>query len=92
MRRFVLLTYIGVALACFTGCHHWHRKHLYRACYTACDPCGCVDAGYGAYDGVAVPTSQIIPAAPGKLIPLSPASGIPGPPGPAALAPPAPRS
>jgi len=80
MRRFVLLTYIGVGLACFTGCHHWHRKHLASACYS--EQCGCGDASYGSFDGMPVPTSQIIQGAPSKVIPLSPAGGIPGPPGP----------
>ncbi len=81
MRRVVLLTYIGVGLACFSGCHHWHRKHLARACYTA-DACGCGETVSGSFDSMPVATSQVIQGAPTKVIPLSPpATGIPGPPG-----------
>jgi hypothetical protein len=81
MRRVVLLTYLGVALACFAGCHKWHHKCFHRACYNACEPCGCAESISGPIDGVAVPTSQIIPGPPSKVIPLSPSAGIPGPPG-----------
>jgi hypothetical protein len=67
MKRVVRLTYIGVALACFAGCSHWHKKHYARA--YAYEPCGCGEAISAPYDGVAVPTTQMMPGPPIKVSP-----------------------
>jgi hypothetical protein len=87
MRRLVLLTYIGLTLGCFTGCHHWHRKHAKHAGYAAYESCGCAETYQGSFDGLAVPSSQVISAPPSKVIPLTPAPSITAPP---AATPPAP--
>jgi hypothetical protein len=81
MRRLVLLTYICLTLVCFAGCHHWHHKHFTRACCNTCAPCGCADSYAGPVDGVAYPSTVIVPGAPGKGIPLTPGTVLPAAPG-----------
>jgi len=69
MRRLVLLTYIGLTLACFAGCHRWKEKHFTRSSYNYAEPCGCAESYAGPYDGMPVATAQSFPGAPGKMIP-----------------------
>jgi len=80
MRRFVLLTYIGLTLAGFAGCHHCQKRRLAQACYAGCDPCGCAGSIAGPLATVPGPTSVVIPAPPDG-IPGPPGGSIPGPPG-----------
>jgi hypothetical protein len=76
MRRFVLLSYICLAFACFAGCHKWHHKHFLRACH-GCDPCGCYESAPSVIEGVPVPSGAILPAAPLKGIPIVPGTATP---------------
>ena len=76
MRRFVLLTSVGLGLLTIAGCHHWKQKHFARASYNYADPCGCGEAYGGAIESVPVATAQGYPLAPGKMIPAPPAAVI----------------
>jgi hypothetical protein len=77
MRRFALLTYIGLALACFAGCHKCHHKHFLRACSSCCEPCGGGEVISGVVEGAPVPSSVILPASPAKGIPIIPGPATP---------------
>jgi hypothetical protein len=56
MRRFVLLTCIGLALVSFPGCSKWKKKHFCRSDYIEGDACGC--GGYvGGGPVVGAPTA-----------------------------------
>jgi hypothetical protein len=76
MKRFVLLTSVGLGLLTIAGCHHWRNKHFARASYTYADPCGCGDVYPGPIEGVPVAAAQSLPIAPGKVIPGPPSAVI----------------
>ena len=71
MRRSVLLTSIGLALALSAGCH-CKRGHLAPASYVG-DCCGCnnsVPTSFESYSGPAVPEPSV-------LMPVPPPKGVP---------------
>ena len=80
MRRFVLLTSIGLTLACFAGCHQLHQKPLAAACSPGCAPCACEGSTAVALAPIAGRTSVVVPG-PSDGIPGPPGGGTPGPPG-----------
>jgi len=79
MKRFILLASVGLSLSCFAGCHHWKEKHLARASYNCCEPCGSAESYAGPYDGMPSATAQSFPVVPGKVIPMSPAPVVSSP-------------
>jgi hypothetical protein len=75
MKRFVLLTSVGLCLVSTAGCHHWRNKHYARAAYTYADPCGCADVYPAPIESVPITAAQNLPIAPGKMIP-GPSSAV----------------
>jgi hypothetical protein len=75
MRRVLLLTWVGLTLVCFPGCHHWKKKHLYRSAYVDGDACGCGSSigGSSYVDGPAA-YDNFVPGPPGPII-SAPAKG-----------------
>jgi hypothetical protein len=79
MRRFVLLTYMGLTLCCLAGCHLCHKKRFAPVYYSECQPCGCGSSIAAPPYSIPQPASVVIPLTPGG-IPGPPGVGIPGPP------------
>jgi hypothetical protein len=72
MRRFVLLTCVGLALVSFPGCAKWKKKHFYHSAYEG-DACGC--GGYTAGVPVGAPAAiDTVVSGPGSVI-SAPAKG-----------------
>lgn len=70
MRRSVLLTSIGLALALSAGCHCKHGHHLAPAGYVG-DCCGCYNSVPTSFESYSAPAGP----EPSVLVPLPPTKG-----------------
>jgi hypothetical protein len=73
MRRFVLLTCVGLALVSFPGCAKWKKKHFYHSAYADADVCGCGSYTAGVPVGAPAAFDTVVPG-PGAII-SAPAKG-----------------
>jgi hypothetical protein len=83
MRRLVLLSYMGLSLACLAGCHLLHHKKPVAAdCCAPVTSCGCEGPIAGPIEPIpGLPPAGVVIPGPPKIIPGPPPLGIPGPPG-----------
>ena len=81
MRRWVLLSYMSLTLACTAGCHLCHKKKpLVGECCAPYTSCGCEGPIPAPIEPIPAPAGVVI-SGPAKILPGPPPAGIPGPPG-----------